>query len=319
MFSTTCWHLKSICVRAAEPLLTMSDTENIWRMPTRTSAMIVMARSTSTKLLPRARWARRSAILIHPGCGRIGPGIAAVDLTDGPHAPNRVDAEQEACRRSEGSVDDVHVRDDERGRSTDLPARRGGEAGFRGRGFRTDRHRAPLEVAHDDARHVPGRRVVRPERRFHQVRAVLRQAELLIHAGDPERAGKPLHDDVVLIDEEIGARDRRHLLKAVEDFVLRLVADQVDGKRTGGSRRHEGAHLHEYRDTPALHFRVRPLEENLDVPRGALELLSLPGFRDLASADDDGDADDHDDRHQLDQAEPSPAVRAERVRRWADE
>src|SRR5664279_3493861 len=159
MFSTTCWHLKSICVRAAEPLLTMSDTENIWRMPTRTSAMMVMATSTSTKLLPRrgrrAPKARGSAILIHPGRGRIGPGVAAIDLTDGPDAPDRVDAEQEARRGSEKSVDDVHVREDERGRGADLEARRRGETDLRAGGFRAHQHRAPLKVAHDDARHVP--------------------------------------------------------------------------------------------------------------------------------------------------------------------
>src|SRR5450755_693340 len=120
MFSTTCWHLKSICVRAAEPLLTRSETENIWRMPTRTSAMIVMARSTSTKLLPRearrAREARRSAILVHPHARGV------LDLLDDADAPDGVDPENEPRRRLELLADDVHVREHERGGRDDLPA-----------------------------------------------------------------------------------------------------------------------------------------------------------------------------------------------------
>src|SRR3974377_490926 len=95
MFSTTCWHLKSICVRAAAPLLMMSATENIWRIPTRTSAMFVMARRTSTKLLPRRDWApvrrprgaQRSAILGHPCKRRV------LDLLRDADAPDRVDAD----------------------------------------------------------------------------------------------------------------------------------------------------------------------------------------------------------------------------------
>src|SRR5271169_4842547 len=119
MFSTTCWHLKSICVRAAAPLLMMSDTENIWRMPTRTSAMMVMARRTSTKLLARregapvrrSREAPSSAILGHP-LGRICR--RGVDLLRDADAPDRIDAEQVTRRRLQGPVDDVYVREDER-------------------------------------------------------------------------------------------------------------------------------------------------------------------------------------------------------------
>src|ERR1700690_4280676 len=141
MFSTTCSHLKSICVRAAAPLLTMSDTENIWRMPTRTTAMMVMARRTSTKLLPRregaplrrSREAPRSAILRHP-LGLIAR--RGVDLFRDADAPDRVDAEDVARRRHQGPGDDVHVREDERGRARDLPAA--------GRLNRT-----PLKVAHE--------------------------------------------------------------------------------------------------------------------------------------------------------------------------
>src|ERR1019366_7264235 len=107
MFSTTCWHLKSICVRAAEPLLTTRDTENIWRMPTRTSAMMVMAMRTSMKLLPRRE--RRLAILGHP-LGRIAR--RRVDLLHHANAPDRVDAEHVARRRHEGPVDHAHVRED---------------------------------------------------------------------------------------------------------------------------------------------------------------------------------------------------------------
>src|ERR1035437_10245061 len=96
MFSTTRWHLKSICVRAAAPLLMMSETENIWRMPTRTSAMIVMARSTSTKLLPRrahppdrrSRETRRSAILGHPDETQVRVPRSG-DLLLHAHAPDR--------------------------------------------------------------------------------------------------------------------------------------------------------------------------------------------------------------------------------------
>src|ERR1035441_6039157 len=109
MFSTTCWHLKSICVRAAAPLLMMSDTENIWRMPTRTSAMMVMARRTSTKLLPRrerapvrrSREVPRSAILGHPRARRV------LDLFRDADGPDRVDADHVTSRRHQGLVDDV--------------------------------------------------------------------------------------------------------------------------------------------------------------------------------------------------------------------
>src|SRR5258708_28350652 len=124
MFSTTCWHLKSICVRAAAPLLMMSETENIWRMPTRTSAMMVMARRASTKLLPRrekppALWPReamRSAILGHPP-------RRVLDLFCDPDAPDRIDTDHVARRRRQCPVDDVHVREHERGRPRDLRVR----------------------------------------------------------------------------------------------------------------------------------------------------------------------------------------------------
>src|ERR1035437_8321395 len=163
MFSTTCSHLKSICVRAAAPLLMMSDTENIWRMPTRTSAMMVMARSTSTELLPRRARRNLSSAILTPRRGRGVP-----DLLDDSNAPDRVDAEHVPRRGLERAVDHVHVRQDERGWRADLSARRGGAAGFRGGGFRADRHRAPLEVTHEDTRHGPVRGAgagifVRPE------------------------------------------------------------------------------------------------------------------------------------------------------------
>src|ERR1700690_3653579 len=137
MFSTTCSHLKSICVRAAAPLLTMSDTENIWRMPTRTSAMMVMARRTSTKLLPRRE--RCLAICGHPRASSV------LDLFRDSDAPDRVDCDDVLRRRHQGSVYDVHVREHERGGSGDLPA---------GEGIGVDR--TPLKVAHEGERSGPG-------------------------------------------------------------------------------------------------------------------------------------------------------------------
>src|SRR5450759_3517357 len=131
MFSTTCWHLKSICVRASEPLFMMSDTENIWRMPTRTSAMIVIARRTSTKLLPRR--ARRLAILCHPRARGV------LDLLEDTNAPDRIDGEHVARRRHEGPVHDVHVREDQRRRRSELRARRRGIWRRRGAGRHGDR------------------------------------------------------------------------------------------------------------------------------------------------------------------------------------
>src|ERR1035437_8025929 len=64
--------------------------------------------------------------------------------------------------------------------------------------------------------------------------------------------------------------------------VLARVADQVEGHVAPPPRRDERADLNEGAHPAALPLRVRPLEENLDVPRGALELLALPGPRDLA-------------------------------------
>src|ERR1017187_10129735 len=153
MFSTTCWHLKSICVRAAAPLLMMSETENIWRMPTRTSAMMVMARSTSTKLLPRRARApvrrslavRRLAILGHPRARRV------LDLLGDTNAPDRIDAEHVAGRRHERPAYEGRVREDQRGGRGDLAA--GGGV-----------HRALLVITSEGARVGTGSGVVRPER-----------------------------------------------------------------------------------------------------------------------------------------------------------
>src|ERR1035437_3819070 len=306
MFSTTCWHLKSICVRAAAPLLMMSETENIWTRP-----MIVMARSTSTKLLPRrarppdrrSRETRRSAILGHPDETQVRVPRSG-DLLHHAHAPDRIDGDHVLRRRLEGAVDDVHVREGERGRRADLAA------------VRDIGDRAPLKVAHEDARVVPVGGVVGPECGLYLGHVLVGQAELLVDAR------QALHDDVVLVDEEVRAAGRPAAGVSEERThgpVLVRVADQVEGHVAHRSRRDERADLNEGAHPAALPLRVRPLEENLDVPRGALELLALPGPRDLASADDDDDADDRDDRHQLDQAESPPAARTGRTQRWADE
>src|SRR5512135_1842824 len=157
MFSTTCWQRKSICVRAAEPLLITRETENIWRIPTRTSAMIVIASRTSTKLDPRARRRRgrheRRPLTASP-TGLVHPGARGVlDLFPDPHAPDGVDAQDVARARPEVADHHVHVRQDERGGPGDLEAAR-------------DVDRPALEVAHEGAPVVPVRRVVRPERRL---------------------------------------------------------------------------------------------------------------------------------------------------------
>src|SRR5450759_700358 len=270
MFSTTCWHLKSICVRAAAPLLMMSETENIWRMPTRTSAMIVMARSTSTKLLPRrahppdrrSRETRRSAILGHPVETQVRVPRSG-DLLHHAHAPYRIDGDHVLRRRLGGAVDDVHVREGERGRRADLAARERVE-------------RTPLKVAHEDARVVPVGGVVGPECGLYLGHVLVGQAELLVDAR------QPLHDDVVLVDEEVGVRDRRRVGEWVDNAVPVRVADEIERHVPRGARRDERADLNEGAHPAALPLRVRPLEENLDVPRGALELLALPGPRDLA-------------------------------------
>src|SRR5664280_828420 len=311
MFSTTCWHLKSICVRAAAPLLTMSDTESIWRMPTRTSAMMVMARRTSTKLLPRreeapvrrSREAPRSAILGHPR-GRVAR--RGVDLLRDADGPDRVDAEHVARRRIQAPVDDAHVREDEGGRPRDLPAAE-----------RIDR--TPLKVAHEDARVVPAGGVVRPERGLHLGHVQLGQAELLVDARRAHRARQALHDDVVLGNEEVRARRRVDERERVDSAIPVRVADEIDRHVPRRARRDERADLDEGLHVAALHLRERPLEQDLDVGGRALHLLALPGPRDLASADDGDDPEDRDDRQQLDEAEPPPRARSEHPETGANE
>src|ERR1017187_9837717 len=294
MFSTTCSHLKSICVRAAAPLLTMRETENIWRMPTRTSAMMVMARRTSTKLLPRrerepvrrSRKAPRSAILGHPRVRRV------FDLLRDADGPDRVDAEHVARRRHQGLVDDVHVREDERGRPRDLPAAE-----------RVDR--TPLKVAHEDARVVPAGGVVRPERRLHLSHVQIGKAELLVDASHA------LHDDVVLVDEEVRTGHCRRIRKAGREGAVPVrVSDEIDRHVPRRARRDERADLDEGPHVAALHLRERPLKQDLDVGGRALHLLAFPGPRDLASADDGDDPEDRDDRQQPDEAEPPPRARS---------
>src|SRR5450759_3838957 len=302
MFSTTCWHLKSICVRAAAPLLMMSETENIWRMPTRTSAMIVMARSTSTKLLPRrahppdrrSRETRRSAILGHPVETQVRVPRSG-DLLHHAHAPDRIDGDHVLRRRLGGAVDDVHVREGERGRRADLAARE-----------RVDR--TPLKVAHEDARVVPVGGVVGPECGLYLGHVLVGQAELLVDAR------QALHDDVVLVDEEVrtaGGTHRRIPAERSHGPVLFRVADQVEGHVARHARRDERADLNEGAHAVALHLRQGSLEENPDVGGGALDLLALPGPRDLSSADDEHDPENEEDREQLDQTEAPPAARPE--------
>src|SRR5664280_2835815 len=275
MFSTTCWHLKSICVRAAAPLLMMSETENSWRMPTRTSAMIVMARSTSTKLLPRrahppdrrSRETRRSAILGHPVETQVRVPRSG-DLLLHTHTPDRIDGDLVLRRRLGGAVDDVHVREGERGRRADLAA------------VRDIGDRAPLKVAHEDARVVPVGGVVGPECGLYLGHVLVGQAELLVDARQAP------HDDVVLVDEEVGAAGGTHRRIPAERAhgpVLVRVADQVEGHVAHRPRRDERADLNEGAHPAALPLRVCPLEENLMSPEAlwsfwrfqALE-ISLP-------------------------------------------
>src|SRR5512143_808239 len=306
MFSTTCWHLKSIWVRAAAPLLMMSDTENIWRMPTRTSAMIVMARRTSTKLLPRREEIAvrrspetpRSAILGHPHVRRRDGERPRAGLLRDADAPDRIDADDVTRQGRQAPVDDAHVCQHEGRRARDLPA-----------GGRVDR--TPLKVAHEYARRVPAGGVVRPERGRDLRHVHIGQAELLVRAASAPDAGLAGVDDVVLIDEEVRTRHGRRVREAGrEDAVSVRVADEVDRNELRPGHGGVRADLDERTHVAALHLRKRPLEEDLEVRGRALRLLALPGLGDLASAEDEDDRENPDDHEHLDEAEALSGARS---------